>query len=46
LSMKGEMPHGKKPKTAHKKSKAVFDRKEKPQNMNDALAALKGKFSQ
>ncbi len=45
LSMKGEMPHGKKPKTAHKKSKAVFDRKVKPQNMNDALSALKGKFS-
>ena len=44
LSMKGEMPQRKQTKTVKKKSQTSFDKKKKPQSMNDALSALKGKF--
>ncbi len=44
LSMKGEMPQRKQVKTLKKKPQPSFDKKKKPQSMDDALSALKGKF--
>ncbi len=44
LSMKGEAPERGRSKSAMKKSQTSLDKREKPKNMNDALAALKGKF--